>query len=516
VPVANHQRLLFWSALALLLVLLGWLLAPTLDLGFVADDFFLLVPDQKLRLTQSPDELHRPLRNATIKIVERELGVQHVQPYRVIVASSFAAALLLLFRLTRRLGANRLAALAAVFVLAFFPRNQEVLYWFAAWQDLIAADFALIACIFFVDFRVSSRSINLWIATIAYVIALGFKETIVVLPALLAALDIHREPARLSFFKRKFWTAYIPFAGILLLYFVYFFSQSGAASIAGKKTGGYYGFKGVSGVLAGIVRALVNVALPFSLPLGLKDVHASHIVILLCEAAVVLFLVWRFRLGPAFILAVLWLFCTILPTAAFAAAFNADRYLFIPFVGVAIFAGLLFHAMAASPDASKYGIVASMALLLYTSAGVYQLTIKREVWRNAGNEVAMVLRETMRLCTQLPAGSEVDFINITHSYRPNVAFVLANGLSEALHAHAFPASIRIVRNFSAPEPEQQKLVSELGHCHDRATEVMDNRAILIELDGQLQKLDAACASTLVDSDRAARSLSWNQLYPLSH
>jgi hypothetical protein len=56
----------------------------------------------------------------------------------------------------------------------------------------------------------------------------------------------------------------------------------------------------------------------------------------------------------------------------------------------------------------------------------------------------------------------------------------------------------------------------LGHCYDRAAGVANNRTILIELGGQVQKLDAACASSLVDSDRAARPLSWNQLYPLAH
>jgi hypothetical protein len=107
----------------LLVIFLGVLLLPTLNLGFVADDFLLLVPDQKLPLTQAADQLHRPLRNATLRIVEDPLGIQHVLPYRLLIALTFVAGLLLLFRLMRRLGANPLGALAAVFLLAFFPRN---------------------------------------------------------------------------------------------------------------------------------------------------------------------------------------------------------------------------------------------------------------------------------------------------------------------------------------------------------------------------------------------------------
>lgn len=117
--------------------------------------FLLALSDQRLPLTQSVDELHRPLRNATLKIAESHLGIQHVWPYRLAVALTFVAVLLLLYRLTRRLGAGRVAALAAVYILAFFPRNDEVLFWFAAWQDLVAAAAVLCACIFFINYRES-------------------------------------------------------------------------------------------------------------------------------------------------------------------------------------------------------------------------------------------------------------------------------------------------------------------------------------------------------------------------
>jgi hypothetical protein len=372
----------------------------------------------------------------------------------------------------------------------------------------------LLACLCFVDFRESGALSALWIAALGYLIALGFKETTVVLPVLLVFLDFYREKSISFLSKLKFWTAYIPFTCVLLLYVVYFFSQSGAASLAGRKTGGYYGFRGVGGVIAGIVRALINIALPLSISLGLKDIRWWHVAIVLLESAILLFLVWRFRLWAALILAVAWLVCTILPTATFAGAFNADRYLFVPSLGAAIFVGLLVHAMVISPEARNYTILACVALVLYASAGMYQLAIKREIWRRAVREVAMVIGETMRLRSRLPAGSEVDFINLTHSYRPT-GMVLSNGLSEALHANGFPHSVRIVRNFSAPESEQQKLVAGLARCEGQsAPDPASNRTILIQAGGQLEKLDPGCASNIVDADRTQRALSWDQLYPV--
>jgi hypothetical protein len=507
----GHQFILFWSGIALLTVLLGFVVLPTLNLGLVADDFFLLVPDQRLPLTQSSDELHRPMRNVVLRTVESQLGIQHVLPYRLLIGSSFVAALFLVFRLTRRLRANRLGALAGVFALAFFPRNQEVLYWFAAWQDLVAAVAVLCACLFFLDFRESNRLYSLGVAAIAYLVALGFKETTVVLPALLLSIDVYRERSLSSLARRRFWGAYIPFACILLVYVVYFFSQSGAASLAGAKTGGYYGFHGFAGVAAGVFRAMINIGLPYWLPLGLKDIRLWHVAVLLFELGVVLFLVWRLHLWPALLLAASWVVCTILPTATFAAAFNADRYLFVPTLGVAVFVGLLAHALFVSPEGAKYSVLLCVALALYTAVGISQLVINRELWRRAGKEAAMVVRETMRLCATLPAGSEVDVINLTHSLQPR-GVVFANGLSEALHANGLSSSVRILRNFSAADAEQQRLIAELQQCVDPRPDALKNRTMLIESGGQILKLDPGCASSLVDDDRAQRPSAWGLLY----
>jgi len=493
---------LFWSGLVLLIVLLGFVVLPTLNLGFVGDDFTLLVPDKPLPLTQSEDELHRPLRNAILRIVESQLGIQQVLPYRLIVAGSFVAALMLIFRLTRRLGANRLGALTADFVLAFFPRNQEVLFWFAAWQDLVAAIAVLLACLSFLDFREFGRRFSLGVAALAYVIALGFKETTVVLPVLLVSIDFYRQRSISSFSQRSFWRAYIPFACILLAYVIYFFADSGLASLAGRRTGGYYGFRGFGRLFAAVVRTLINIALPFSITVGLKDIHWWHLVVLLCELGAGLLLIWRFHLWAAAILTASWLVCTILPTATFANSFGMlDRYLFVPMLGVAVFAGLLVGALVVSPKGARYFIPACIALALYTSLGISQLMLSREVWRRTGKQSAMVIQETMRLCSMLPAGSEVDIINVT----------FGNGLREALRANGLSGSLRILRNSSTSDSQQQRLVAELLRCAGPAVNTARKQTFLMEEGGRILRLDSECASSLVDSDRARRPGAWDSL-----
>jgi hypothetical protein len=499
------ESFLFWCGVALLLVSLGFVILPTLNLGFVADDFFLLVPDQKYPLAQSPDELHRPLRNVILRLMARAIGIQNVLPYRLLVAGSLVLALILLFQFTRRLGTNRLGALAALFALAFFPRNYAVLNWFSAWQDIAAAVAVLCACVFFLDFRASNRGHSLILSVVSYLIALGFKETTAVIPILLVAIDFYRERSMRLFSSPQFWKAYIPFGCALLVYAVYFFSQSGFASLTGKRSGGYYGFHGFAEVLAGLIRAIINIALPYSTPLGFKDVRLLHAAVLLFGSAIMLVLVWRLRLWAALMLTASWVICAALPTAAFASYFNADRYLFVPTVGVAVFFGLSVHALVVLPKTENLSIVFCAGMALYTWVGVSVLAIKREQYREEGKEVAMVIRETMRTCSMLPARSEVAIINLTHSF--------STGLLEALYANGLSRSARVWRNFSAPDLEQQAVVGKMLRCVAARSGRARDYAILVESDGKMLKLDTECASSLVDQDRAQRPGAWALLSP---
>jgi len=124
----------------------------------------------------------------------------------------------------------------------------------------------------------------------------------------------------------------------------------------------------------------------------------------------------------------------------------------------------------------------------------------------------MMIRETMLLCATVPPPSEVDVVNVTHSFRPYMVPVFANGLSEALHANGLSSSVRILRNFSTPDAEQQRLAAQLLRCADPPPDAIRNRTIVIEVGGGIFKLDAGCASTLVDSDRAVRPGTWDLLH----
>jgi hypothetical protein len=430
----------------------------------------------------------------------------------VLVAGSFAGVLAILYRLTCRLGASRNGARVAVLALAFYPRNREVLFWFAAWQDLVTGACVLLAALFFLDFRESKRIRSLVFAASAYFVALGFKETTVVIPFLLLIVDFYRERSLGPFKKAAFWRAYLPFAGILLLYVGYFFSDSGVASLAGHRTAGYYGFHGLFGILKGLIRALISIALPFvtPAPLGLEDIRWRHVAMLSIEVLLLLLLVWKARAWPALSLALGWLIVTILPTAAFAAYFNADRYLFVPLTGAAVFMGLLVESLVrARPRASA---VVWIALASYCCAGGLLLVQGDRIWRGAGKEAAMVVSRTVQSASRLPRGSEIDLVNVTQHLTPYYTIpVFANGLADALAGNGLPSSVRVLVNFTQTSAAQRFLMKKLGACTGSTADDSGNRIILVVINHRPVQARTSCAAPLVDGDRAEHPQDWSFL-----
>lgn len=475
------------------------------DLKLVSDDFYLLVNDLQLPLWKSHDELHRPLRNALFKLLGRQVGVQQVLPYRILVAASYAAALGLLFQLMRRLGARPAGAAAAVGVLAFFPRNHEVLFWFAAWQDIAAGIGVLLTCLLFLEFRRSGSTRKLAFAALTYGVALGLKETAIVIPALVLLVDLHAERSIAPVKTLAFWRGYLPLAFVSLAFVGYFLSNAGMVQLTGHKAAGYYGYGGVLPAAASEVRALLNVALPFSTTVGFKTIRPLQVAALLVESGLVLFFVSRLRMWSGFLVAAGWVLCALFPTAAFATILNADRYLFVPAMGAALLVGLLVDASMRARPGIRTGSGLAVALVIYGVAGVAHLAELRSFWKRQGDEAAFVLGEAVRLAPTLEPSSEVAFVNLTAG--------LANGLDGALRSRGFPASVRLLREVvCAGCPEQERLLAQLRAC-DASPSVgaVGPRVVLLELGTRLVRLEPGCAFRAIDRDRRQRPYAWQAI-----
>ncbi|MBZ5608726.1 MAG: hypothetical protein LAP38_10735 [Acidobacteriia bacterium] len=320
---------------------------------------------------------------------------------------------------------------------------------------------------------------------------------------------MYRERSLAFVRKPAFWRAYIPFAAILIGYSGYFFADAGLASLSGRRTGGFYGFHNVSSALAGLIRAWINLALPFSmLPLGFKTLLPQHLAILAGELCLALLAVWRAKALSVLVLAAGWLFFTILPTAAFAAAFNSDRYLFVPFLGVAIFLGLLLDRTVKSDGRALYKASIWTALGVYAGFAWFQLSTFRDLYKRAGSEAAQIVRVTVDRASRLPAGGEVDLVDVTAFLDPYIVPVFSTSLGGALQANGLSPSIRILQNLKADSPEQRRLISGLLACPHPPGPLAGDRIVLLATNGQVQTVDSSCAAPQIDADRSQRPKAW--------
>ncbi|TMQ73572.1 MAG: hypothetical protein E6K81_04080 [Candidatus Eisenbacteria bacterium] len=175
------------------LVLLGLTLyARGLSLGFVGDDFILLDAARRFPLGELLSGRHGIV--GFYRPVSRELyfwwwgRVLGLGPFgfHAVNALTFAAIVVMIERLARGWAGPRAGRLAAVDYL-LFPPGSALLAWVSCAQDLIALFWALAAMLLYQRGR-------RWPAAFAVALAALSKETAVVMPLVLAAMDVFLNP----------------------------------------------------------------------------------------------------------------------------------------------------------------------------------------------------------------------------------------------------------------------------------------------------------------------------------
>ncbi len=179
-------------------------------------------------------------------------GLDH-RPLHLIALATQTASLLLLYRVTRRIGGSRLAAAAACLLWAASPALATPLGWLSAYNQLLCALFVLAAFACLLEWLETGRRV--WFAAQAALFVLGFGalEIMVAYPALAAAwcwLERRRVPAAVwwlwapaaLFAAAHMWLIPKPSAGvyarhwdlsILRTYFEYWRLAAGLGTRAG-------------------------------------------------------------------------------------------------------------------------------------------------------------------------------------------------------------------------------------------------------------------------------------------
>jgi hypothetical protein len=346
------------------------------DVDFVWDDHVLLLDDARTADADSipgyfsgpyfvdwPEVgLYRPLVNATLTIERVLFGDGAVRAHRAVNLGLHVLASVLLLMVGRRLVPDRpvVPVLAAV-LFAEHPIATETVAWIVARGDSGAAVFSLLAILLYLR-RTPLALIGVAVSLLA---AMFFKPVALVVPAVIVLIELNRRgrsPRELLRSRRL-----VPLALLLVPVVVAFISRRGAIGtlvpqdegVVLRGTDVIHRFILAGGLLVRNLAALV-------LPVGLTGDYqadpawreggwtppAAYLVATFLVLAMAGWMLFKRRRGSLETLGLAWALLFLLPVLQLVpiGALMADRFLYLPAMGVALAAASLLDRLAGGVD----------------------------------------------------------------------------------------------------------------------------------------------------------------------
>jgi tetratricopeptide (TPR) repeat protein len=342
------------------------------DVDFVWDDSVLLVDDARTAdassipgyftgpyLSDWPEVgQYRPLVNVTLTIERVLFGDGQVGLHRAVNLLLHVMASVLLLLLGRRLVPDRpVVPILAAVLFAEHPIAAETVGWIVARGDSGAAVFSLLAILLYL----TRKPVALIGAAVSLLVAMFFKPVAVVVPGILVLIEMNRlgRGPRDLFRVRRI----APLVLLLIPIIVAFISRRGAIGTFVPQAEGVV-LRGTDVVhrfiLAGglLVRHLMALVLPVGLTgdyqadpawrEGGWTPPAAYLVATLLVLAVTGWMIFRRRRGSLEVFGLVWAVLFLLPVLQFVpiGALMADRFLYLPAMGIALAAASLLDRLA--------------------------------------------------------------------------------------------------------------------------------------------------------------------------
>jgi tetratricopeptide (TPR) repeat protein len=274
--------------------------------------------------------------------------------------------------------------LAGAALFAVHPIHTEAVAWLAGIPDLAVTFFCLLAFLLHLRADEVERPWRFRIASVAcFAVALLWKETALVLPVLVAAHDVLVRGRRIRD-RLPSWAVY---AFPCLLYF----------ALRAHVLGGVAPFLrhpelGVGGYVANVFPLLGQYLAKLAIPAGLNAFHVLHpissllaprgLVSLLATAGLAACAIAAFRTSRPALMGLAWTVVPLLPVLYIPALGEntfAERYLYLPSVGLSILVALVLGRAAREPKLGRVAAAATAVLLAVFAVG----TVRRNaVWRD--------------------------------------------------------------------------------------------------------------------------------------
>lgn len=352
VSISDHlNRPLSWrfyfllSALSAIITFafFGWIIQSGY---FFSDDFTWLWHGKKAGLnlhnilTFMMSSFYSPVLNAFYAISFRVAGLY--APYYFIFGLLVHIAVSILSGvLVQRLFSSRIITVLTVVLVALAGGAREPILWVGANMHSIATLFILLSLVFFDRFLVNKKILSFTASLIFFLLALGTKETAVILPGLFLMIMVLRWKKEKSFILRPSTII----SGLLFLapYCLYLFKQYK------WQTSGIWVSNGTWNL--DIARAILRfpfIALDLFVPIQPLIAYSHSIVVGLAALLLLGLLLKKYWHLPTTKAGLYWIIVTIAPTIFFISQRIAEplasRYTYLPRIGlVIIIAGLFAH-----------------------------------------------------------------------------------------------------------------------------------------------------------------------------
>ncbi|MBI1912458.1 MAG: tetratricopeptide repeat protein [Deltaproteobacteria bacterium] len=281
-----------------------------------------------------------------------------------------------------------LPAFAAAALFASFPVNTEVVSWVGCIPELMYTLLCLSAFYMYMASRENGKLLYILrlASVVLYFVAMLVKETAIILPALLFIYDCikYRGERIISLAKIK---RYIPYAVTAAAYMAIRIAVLGNMAPPEKLHTNLTGFQYLINAFPMILRYLRELVLPIEYPLQRFSPYFSMaepvvvISVLVVLSIPVLVFLFRKRIKPVYLLA-LFFFIPLLP-ALYSPGVSrtpfADRYLYSPSIGLALFVAIILKIAISRKTALKAAVAAFAVILAANSAWACKKSL---IWKD--------------------------------------------------------------------------------------------------------------------------------------
>jgi hypothetical protein len=424
--------------------------------GFVAEDFNMLALSTVdwVRLCRFLVEETRikPLSLLLNRAIYPLFGTNPVG-YHLMSLVLQAACTWCVVQLGTLLSGKRRVGFVAGLLFAVYPRHHQAVLWLAANQFLIVTLFGLVALICFSKYLKRGER-RYYLATwVCSLLALATNEAGVVLLLLMPFLEWVLEwptfrqasvALRDGRTYRKYWPLLVLMTAFLLLTF-------GGVRLDKLTVNRTYHFTGWGGER---VRCWASYLVYLTFPqLPLRSLDVTPLTVALATL-VTLGLGAALAKGTAVVrFLVIWIGAALAPYVFFVPFGNADRYFYVPAIGLSILASILGcwgYDKLKARSVAWARMVAVFLMGLYLISSVILMQQRISEWRRAGEIAEDVVEQTKRLHPNVPPESTMLFVALPDQYKQAYVF-LGGGIGGAVYL-AYGAQPSAPRAYRTRDP----------------------------------------------------------------